>query len=283
MSMKTTSEMEIHIRDLYEKLKPFAEKEGIFKPITFHFAETTPHNYPGDFCYSDGKYYYYGSIGDRGEVIIEKTSSLFEVAYYIFYYQTSVMAFDYEKKNRVDGQPLRQIAFKKIVELMGIIGTDFKDKAKFEINKILKEHPFEDSDVPLQSSIHEVTNKPTYTLKSNESRFENKYISETLMDDILHRFTPAYWNFMTLIPSLTIKGSSFIQVGSPDAKTNNKMAVEIGFPSSKGIELYRYYTDNKAEVLRIFWDYYEKQALPNYKNWENVSTELKQSEERRFL
>jgi hypothetical protein len=91
MSIKTTSEMEIYINSLYEKLKPIAENDGIFKPIDFCFADTTPHNCPGDFCYSDGEYYYYGSIGDRGEKTITKTSMLFEVSYYIFKFQTSVM------------------------------------------------------------------------------------------------------------------------------------------------------------------------------------------------
>jgi len=144
MSIKETYEMEMHIKELYEKLRPLAEKEGIFKPITFHFATTTPHGAPGDFCYSDGDCYYYGGIGDRGAVTLERTKSLFEVAYWIFEFQTSAMAFEYEKKHRIMGQSYRRIAFAKQLELMGLIGEDYRQRAELEINKMLKEHPFQD-------------------------------------------------------------------------------------------------------------------------------------------
>ena len=144
MSIKTTDELEIYVNALYKKLKPLAEKEQIFKPIAVHFAETTPRNFPGDFCYSDGIYYYYGGIGDRGAVTVEKTNDLFEVTYWIFKYQTSVMAFEYERKHRVEGKDCRRIAFLKQIELMEIIGENYRKKAELEINEILKEHPFQD-------------------------------------------------------------------------------------------------------------------------------------------
>ena len=282
MSIKSTSEMEIYIKNLYEKLKPIAEKDGIYRPIEFYFAETTPRNCPGDFCYSDGKYYYYGSIGDRGEKLINKTSELFEVAYYIFKFQTSVIAFRYEDKNRIPGQPLRSIAFPKQLELMSIIGEEYGKKAELEIKEILKEHPYDD-DIPLQRGRQKAANEPTYKLETNGYYYEDGLFSIELMKDILKHFSPNEWDFMTLSSSIPIKGSSFIQVGSPDAKTDNKMTVEIGFPKSDGVELYRYYTDDKEEVLQIFKDYYLNQEIPNYKKWKNVSEELKQRRSRRFL
>ncbi len=144
MLMKTTHELESYVKTLYEKLKPFAEKEQIFKPITVHFAKTTPHGTPGDFCYSDGIFYYYGGIGDRGALTLEKTSSLFEVTYWIFEFHTSEMAFDYEKKHRIEGKDCRRIAFQKQLELIGFIGEDYRKRAEIEINEILKEHPFQD-------------------------------------------------------------------------------------------------------------------------------------------
>jgi hypothetical protein len=262
MSTKTTSEMEIYIQNLYDKLKPVAEKDGIYKPIDFCFAETTPHNYPGDFCYSNGEYYYYGSIGDRGEKIINKTSELFDVAYYIFDFLTSVMAFRYEDKHRLPGQPLRSIAFPKQLELMSIIGREYKIKAEHKIKEILKENPYED-DIPLQKPRQKPLNEPTYKLETNGYYYEDGLFSIELMNDILRHFSTNKWDFMTLSPSVPIKGSSFIQVGSPDAKTNYKMAVEIGFPKSNEVELYRYYTENKEEVLQMFKDYYLKQEIPN--------------------
>ena len=126
-------------------------------------------------------------------------------------------------------------------------------------------------------------NKPSYTLQTNGSSYEDRDLSVAGFADYLNHFSTEYWDFMTLSPNVPIKGSGFIQVGSPDAKTDYKMTVEIGFPKQKGVELYRYYTDNKEEVLRIFKDYYIEQKIPNYKKWENVSKELKNRKPRRFL
>jgi len=274
--------MEKYIKDLYEKLKPVAEQEGIYRPIGFYFAESTPRNYPGDFCYSDGEYYYYGAIGDRGERTINKTSTLFEVAYYIFKFYTSVMAFRYEDKHRVPGQPLRSIAFPKKLELMEIIGEEYKIKAEREINDILKESPYVD-DVPLHMPRKKAANEPIYKLETNGYYYEDGLFSMELMNNILKSFSPKHWDFMTLSTNIPIKGSSFIQVGSPDAKTDYKMTVEIGFPKPNGVELYRYYTDNKEEVLQFFKDYYLEQKIPKYKKWNNVSKELKHNRSRRFL
>jgi len=125
--------------------------------------------------------------------------------------------------------------------------------------------------------------KLTYKLETNGSSYENKDLSVTGFVDYLNHFSPEYWDFMTLSPSVLIKGSSFIQVGSPSVKTENKMPVEIGFPKPNGVELYRYYTDNKDEVLQIFRDYYLKQEIPNYKKWNNVTKELIYRRPRRFL
>lgn len=144
MASKDTYELGKYITNLYNKLKPSAEKEQIYKPIGVYFAETTPRGYPGEFCYSDGKNYYLGNIGDRGLVTMEKTNSLFEVSYWIFKYQTFSMAFDYERKHRIQGWDSRRIAFEKQLELMGIIGLEYKQRAESEINEILKVHPFQD-------------------------------------------------------------------------------------------------------------------------------------------
>jgi len=127
------------------------------------------------------------------------------------------------------------------------------------------------------------TNRLTFSLQTNGASYEDKDLSVEGFAYYVSHFSPECWDFMTLSPSAPIKGSSFIQVGSPDAKTDYKMTVEIGFPKSNGVELYRYYTDNNEEVLQIFKDYYLKQEIPNYKKWKNVSKELKPPRTRRFL
>ena len=144
MLTKTTHELELYIKTLYEKLKPIAEKEQIFRPMKIYFAEMTFKGFPGDFCYSDGRSYYLGNIGDRGALTIETTNSLFEICYWIFEHQTSVMSFDYEKKHRIKGKDSRRIVFAKQLELMGVIGDEYKQRTRNEINKTLKAYPFQD-------------------------------------------------------------------------------------------------------------------------------------------
>ena len=117
--------------------------------------------------------------------------------------------------------------------------------------------------------------KPTYTLSTNSSNYKHSDLSVAGFADYLNHFTPDYWDFMSLEPSKPIKRSTFIQVGSPDAKTDFKMTVEIGFSNPSKVEMYRYYTDDKAEVLRILADYFENQEIPDYKKWEDVSNEMK--------
>jgi hypothetical protein len=74
----------------------------------------------------------------------KKTSSLFEISYWIFKFQTSMMAFDYAKNNNTKGRDIRRIAFSKQLELMKAIGDEYKQKLENEINEYLKEHPFQD-------------------------------------------------------------------------------------------------------------------------------------------
>ncbi len=151
IKIKSTHELEIYVNNLYEKLKIVAEKDRIFRPLQFHFMEISPPKYPDfgnidyfDFCYSDGKQYCLCCMGDRGGHIIKKTSSLFEISYWIFKFQTSMMAFDYAKNNNTKGRDIRRIAFSKQLELMKAIGDEYKQKLENEINEILKEHPFQD-------------------------------------------------------------------------------------------------------------------------------------------
>lgn len=125
--------------------------------------------------------------------------------------------------------------------------------------------------------------KLTYTLHTNGSSYEDKDLSVAGFADCLNHFSPDIWDFMTLSPSKPIKGSRFIQVGSPDEKTDYKMTLEIGFPNTNGVELYRYYSNDKEEVLQIFKDYYLEQKIPEYSVWNNVSDELKHHKPRRLL
>lgn len=123
----------------------------------------------------------------------------------------------------------------------------------------------------------------TYKLETNGSSYEDKDLSVAGFADYINHFSSSEWDFMTLSPSVPIRGSSFIQVGSPDAKTDYKMTIEIGIPKSNGVELFRHYSGDKEEVLQILKDYYLEQRIPDYKKWDNVSNELRHHKPRRFL
>jgi hypothetical protein len=118
------------------------------------------------------------------------------------------------------------------------------------------------------------SNKLTYKLETNGSRYGNDELSVAGFADYLNHFTPEHWDFMTLTPSMPIKGSTFIQVGAPDVKTDLKMEVEIGIANPGRIEMYRHYTDDKKEVLQILADYFERQEIPDYTGWDDMSNEM---------
>jgi hypothetical protein len=284
MSYLSTLDLEGYINDIFEKLIDLSTKDDVYEPLTIHFATGTPHNEPGDYCYSDANGYHLCSIGDHGESYPEVvTKSLFEISYLILKHPVRLMSTKYKTRNKIVGQDFRRIMFQKELQYFNVLGDEYKQKAEKEINDILNEYPFEDDDTQSPNSYQVAGKKLTYTLETNGSYFEDKDISTVLMEDYLGHLTSAYWDFMTLRPSMPIKGSSFIQVGSPDVKTDYKMTMEIGFQNLGKVELFRYYTVDKGEVLSIFKNYYERQELPNFKNWNNVSNEINQTKQRRFL
>jgi len=61
-----------------------------------------------------------------------------------FKYRTSIIAFEYEHSHRVVGKDIRRIAFKKQLELIEILGLQFKERFKKEINEILSKNSYND-------------------------------------------------------------------------------------------------------------------------------------------
>lgn len=145
MDQFETKKVENYIKNLYEKLNDSNISESNLKPLKIFFNNNTPNGIPGDFCYSDGKSFYLGSIGDKGAVTIDKTNSLFELAYWVFKYFTATIAFEYERSHREVGKDIRRLAFQKQAELMEILGFQFKVKFEKDINELLIEYPFDDN------------------------------------------------------------------------------------------------------------------------------------------
>ena len=117
-------------------------------------------------------------------------------------------------------------------------------------------------------------NKPAYSLYTNGMKYEDADLSVDFLSNYLNQLTSKSWDFMTLEPNEPVKGSVFFQVGAPDAEIDYKMTVEISIFNSDRVEIYRYYTKDKGEILQMIVDYYEKQEIPNYNTWEDVSNEM---------
>lgn len=142
MKFINTPKLKTHIEHLYEKVRPFAEQEGIFKPLDLHFCDTILGT--GSFCYSGRRGYHYGDVEIRGEVSTETFDNLFDLTYEIFKYQTQMMAISYRSKIDIKGQDFRRITFPKQIELLHILGEEYAQKLEKELEEILRQVPYDD-------------------------------------------------------------------------------------------------------------------------------------------
>jgi hypothetical protein len=141
----STQELKDFINEIYDRVKPTAEKENVYEPLNISFAKNTPYNQPGDYSYSDENGYYYGSIGDRGETFPESaTKSLFEISYWVIRHQIHLMSSKFARTHQIQGQDFRRVMFDKMIQYWGIIGSEYAECGKNEIVETLKENPFID-------------------------------------------------------------------------------------------------------------------------------------------
>lgn len=83
---------------------------------------------------------------ERGRLIQDYvTLDLNELLYNIFQEVTFSEACNYELKNRIRYQDNRRLMFSKQLELLKYVDSDFADRQKLEIDKILLSNPFDDS------------------------------------------------------------------------------------------------------------------------------------------
>lgn len=144
MKKLSTLELQSYFEDLFDRLRPFKEEKSCYALFNVTFDTKTINMYPGEFCYSDSKYYYYGGVGDRGAVTSKKYDNLFDLTYAVIEFQTHGLAFDYARKHKDNQKDTRRIAFPKQIELMRIIGEEYAQKLEKEIEEILKEYPYKD-------------------------------------------------------------------------------------------------------------------------------------------
>ncbi|MCQ1531826.1 Imm63 family immunity protein [Lutispora saccharofermentans] len=143
-NLYTTIELEKNLNATYERLKPLAISESIYKPLDIYFSTGTPQNMEGAYCYSDENGYHY-CYTERGKVSMHKiTKDFFELSYWIINDQVFNMALSYELKHRIKGKDPRRLIFNKELQLFESIGENYKKRAENEINNILNRAPYQD-------------------------------------------------------------------------------------------------------------------------------------------
>ncbi|MDA8335172.1 MAG: Imm63 family immunity protein [Peptococcaceae bacterium] len=141
----TTDEVKEYVSAKYQLLKEYAESEGIFKELGVYFGNGMPHNVEGWYVYSDRCGYHYVCT-EKGNITSHQiTDDLFDLSYWIFKGQIWVMASEYATKHKIGGQDFRRVYFAKELDLMALMGDNYRKRHEIAIDEILKNHPYNDA------------------------------------------------------------------------------------------------------------------------------------------
>lgn len=144
MKQLSTTELEQHVKQFYNKTKVVTEPEGIFIPLEVYFRKNRPQDGSGVFCFSDSQGYHFCEIA-RG--VIQRdivTQSLSEVTFLAMEDHVFWMSVNYEAKNRIPNQDTRRIMFSKRLQIYSEIGPEYAVKAAQKIQETLEKAPFQD-------------------------------------------------------------------------------------------------------------------------------------------
>ena len=140
----TSAELKKHIQEEYASLRPMAESEGYYLHLGVEFTNGTPRGMEATYCYADEDGYHYRYVERGVDVRHDITKSVFEISYLVIKPLVFSMACDYERKHRIGTQDSRRIIFKKELQLLGVIGENYKKRAEVENHEILSKYPFQD-------------------------------------------------------------------------------------------------------------------------------------------
>ncbi|MDO6409912.1 Imm63 family immunity protein [Pantoea phytobeneficialis] len=83
---------------------------------------------------------------ERGyEFSRKKTSSPDELLFWIMYDVVHQMAVSYELNHRIEGCDVRRLIFRKVIEYLSQLKSEWGEKAKEKFNQILVQDPFKDN------------------------------------------------------------------------------------------------------------------------------------------
>ena len=110
----------------------------------------------------------------------------------------------------------------------------------------------------------ESVQEQTFRLETAFNDYTNEEISAQLLEEIINSDFDT-WDFMVLEPTKPIKGSVFMQIGSP-GDTDSPFCLEISF----GSKMY-HLSAKKDVVLQYLIAYYQEQTVPDISSWEDIS------------
>lgn len=128
------------MQTLRKKLKQYGAVLGQ-KPI----LRTTP-QHDGSYHVElvSGKYHYVRTErGAENERRIAKNED--EILFWLISDLVFDLACKHELKNRIPGQDFRRLLFSKRIELMGTVKPEWAERTQQDIQKVLAEHPYNDS------------------------------------------------------------------------------------------------------------------------------------------
>lgn len=89
---------------------------------------------------------YHYIVIERGDVLEHRTTrDAQELLYHIFNAVTAELALRHVLAQNVESEDSRRLAFRREIELLSILSPEWADRRSREIQKILKEHPFDDA------------------------------------------------------------------------------------------------------------------------------------------
>lgn len=89
---------------------------------------------------------YHFIVTERGsEFDRHKTKNVDDILYWFVEGDVGDLASTWELKNRVEGQDSRRLRFKKEIELLKVVNSEWAFRKEAELKKVLIEHPFNDS------------------------------------------------------------------------------------------------------------------------------------------
>ena len=139
-----TKNLKDYILELYQRLENMTKKDGVYKPLDIRFETADSGFSNGEYCFTDDKGYRFISL-ERGMIIDSKiTDNLFEIAYWTIESAIFWMALEYEKRHRIKHQDNRRMLFAKEIQYFEAIGDEYAQRARLEIESILKKAPFQD-------------------------------------------------------------------------------------------------------------------------------------------